>query len=83
MAGRLLVHLDRNPDPELHADIAARGVTLEYDTIGRIKYRPDSDLLDLIESVVAAGHLERIVLGLDLAGATTSGHTAAGRGCVR
>jgi phosphotriesterase-related protein len=62
----LLAHLDRNPDPELHAEIAARGVTLEYDTIGRIKYRPDSDLLDLIESVVAAGHLERIVLGLDL-----------------
>jgi phosphotriesterase-related protein len=62
----LLAHMDRNPDPELHAEIAGRGVTLEYDTIGRIKYRPDSDLLDLIESVVAAGHLERIVLGLDL-----------------
>jgi 5-phospho-D-xylono-1,4-lactonase len=62
----LLAHLDRNPDPELHAEIAARGVTLEYDTLGRIKYRPDSDLLDLIERVVAAGHLERIVLGLDL-----------------
>ena len=62
----LLAHMDRNPDPELHAEIAARGVTLEYDTIGRIKYRPDSDLLDLIESVVAAGYLERIVLGLDL-----------------
>ena len=62
----LLAHLDRNPDAELHAEIAARGVTLEYDTIGRIKYRPDSDLLDLIESVVAAGHLQRIVLGLDL-----------------
>ena len=62
----LLAHLDRNPDPELHAEIASRGVTLEYDTVGRIKYRPDSQLLDLIESVVAAGHLERIVLGLDL-----------------
>ncbi|MEJ7753242.1 MAG: hypothetical protein WKF46_09885, partial [Candidatus Limnocylindrales bacterium] len=62
----LLAHMDRNPDPELHAEIAGRGVTLEYDTIGRIKYRPDSDLLDLIESVVAAGHLKRIVLGLDL-----------------
>ncbi len=65
-ASILLAHLDRNPDPELHAEIAARGVTLEYDTVGRIKYRPDSDLLDLIESVVAVGHLERIVLGMDL-----------------
>jgi 5-phospho-D-xylono-1,4-lactonase len=62
----LLAHLDRNPDPELHAEIASRGVTLEYDTPGRIKYRPDSDLLDLIESMVAAGHGGRIVLGLDL-----------------
>ncbi len=62
----LLAHLDRNPDPELHVELAARGVTLEYDTIGRIKYRPDSQLLELIEAVVAAGHLDRIVLGLDL-----------------
>jgi phosphotriesterase-related protein len=62
----VLAHLDRNPDPELHAEIAARGVTLEYDTLGRIKYRPDSQLLDLIEALVAAGHGERIMLGLDL-----------------
>ena len=39
--------------PELHAEIAARGVYLEYDTMGRTKYRPDSELLDLIERVVA------------------------------
>ena len=54
-----LAHLDRNPDWELHAEIAARGVTLEYDTIGRTKYHPDSVVLDLIEAVVAAGHLDR------------------------
>ena len=45
-----LAHMDRNPDRELHAEIAARGVTLEYDTIGRTKYHPDSVLLDLIEA---------------------------------
>src|SRR3954454_43730 len=61
-----LAHLDRNPDWELHAEVAARGVMLEYDTIGRTKYHPDSVVLDLIERVVDAGHLERIVLGLDL-----------------
>jgi predicted metal-dependent phosphotriesterase family hydrolase len=61
-----LAHLDRNPDPELHAEIAARGVTLEYDTVGRTKYHPDSTVLELIEAVVAAGHLDRIILGLDL-----------------
>jgi phosphotriesterase-related protein len=62
----LLAHLDRNPDLELHSELAGRGVTLAYDTIGRIKYRPDSLLLDLVESMVAAGHGNRIVLGLDL-----------------
>ena len=61
-----LAHLDRNPDAELHAEIAARGVTLEYDTIGRTKYHPDWVVLDLIEAVAAAGHLDRIMLGLDL-----------------
>ena len=61
-----LAHLDRNPDPELHVEVAARGVTLEYDTVGRTKYHPDSVVLELIERVVAAGHLDRLVLGLDL-----------------
>lgn len=61
-----LAHLDRNPDAELHAEIAARGVTLEYDTIGRAKYHPDSVVLELIEAVASAGYLDRIVLGLDL-----------------
>jgi phosphotriesterase-related protein len=61
-----LAHMDRNPDWELHVEIAARGVTLEYDTIGRTKYHPDSVVLDLVEHVAAAGHMERLVLGLDL-----------------
>lgn len=61
-----LAHLDRNPDPGLHAEIAARGVTLVYDTIGRIKYHPDAVRLDLIEALVAGGHGARIALGLDL-----------------
>ncbi len=62
----ILAHLDRNPDLELHVELAERGVTLEYDTPGRIKYRPDSQLLDLIDGMVEAGHSDRMLLGLDL-----------------
>jgi phosphotriesterase-related protein len=62
----VLAHLDRNPDLELHASVAERGVYLEYDTPGRIKYRPDSQLLDLIDGMVEAGHSGSIMLGLDL-----------------
>lgn len=62
----IIAHLDRNPDLELHLDVAARGVFLEYDTIGRIKYRPDSNLLALIEEMAARGRADRLLLGLDL-----------------
>jgi predicted metal-dependent phosphotriesterase family hydrolase len=66
-ANRLvLAHPDRNPDPEVHAELAERGVYLEYDTAGRIKYRPDSDLLRLISEVLGAGFGDRILLGLDM-----------------
>ncbi|SDU77594.1 phosphotriesterase-related protein [Jiangella alkaliphila] len=66
-AGRvLLAHLDRNPDPGLHGELAARGAYLLYDTVGRIKYRPDSDLLDLIARMVADGHGDRLLLGTDV-----------------
>ena len=41
-------------------------MTLEYDTPGRIKYRPDSQLLDLVEAMVKAGHAGALMLGLDL-----------------
>ena len=64
--GIILAHLDRNPDLELHAAIAARGVWLEYDTPGRIKYAPDSRLLELIEAMVGGGHGGALLLGLDL-----------------
>ena len=62
----VLAHLDRNPDWEWHAELIARGVSVVYDTPGRIKYFPDSTLLDLIEAVVAAGWGDRVMLGLDL-----------------
>jgi phosphotriesterase-related protein len=62
----ILAHLDRNPDLELHIELAERGVTLEYDTPGRIKYRPDSELLDLVAGIVEAGLADRVLLGLDL-----------------
>jgi phosphotriesterase-related protein len=62
----LLAHMDRNPDPELHAELASRGAFLAYDTVGRIKYRPESALLDLLESLAGLGHLSSICLGTDV-----------------
>jgi 5-phospho-D-xylono-1,4-lactonase len=62
----LLAHQDRNPDPGLHTDLAARGAYLIYDTVGRVKYRPESMVLDLIGAMVPAGHGDRLLLGTDV-----------------
>lgn len=61
-AGRIvLAHLDRNPDPGLHRELAGAGAWLCYDRVGRIKYGPDSEILDLIAAVGP----ERLLLGGD------------------
>jgi predicted metal-dependent phosphotriesterase family hydrolase len=62
----MLAHMDRNPDAELHLELLDRGAFLVYDTIGRIKYRPDSVVLDLIEAVAGASRLEQLCLGTDI-----------------
>ncbi len=62
----VLAHMDRNPDAEWHRELLERGVRLVYDTPGRIKYQPDSALLDLIEAMTGAGFADRLMLGLDL-----------------
>jgi 5-phospho-D-xylono-1,4-lactonase len=62
----MLAHLDRNPDPDLHAELCDRGAHLVYDTVGRVKYRPESDLLALIETMIDRGHGDRIMVGADV-----------------
>ncbi|HEX8487932.1 MAG TPA: hypothetical protein VF642_05255 [Propionibacteriaceae bacterium] len=62
----LLAHLDRNPDAEHHAHLVARGATLVYDTVGRVKYRPESTLLDLCATMVERGLTAHLMLGTDV-----------------
>jgi len=62
----MLAHLDRNPDVDLHSELVDRGVTVVYDTVGRIKYRPESTLLDLITQMLERGHGDNIALGTDV-----------------
>ncbi|WP_153394657.1 phosphotriesterase family protein [Ornithinicoccus halotolerans] len=62
-----LAHVDRNPDPGLHAELAARGAYLGYDGAARHQRWPDSVLLDCLAAVVAAGYGERLLLGGDVA----------------
>jgi phosphotriesterase-related protein len=62
-----LAHVDRNPDPVLHGELAARGAYLGYDGAARHQRWPDSVLVDCLAAVVAAGGGERVLLGGDVA----------------
>ena len=62
-----IAHVDRNPDPWVHRKAAETGVFLCFDGISRIKYHPESVLIDCIMRLIAAGHEDQIVVGGDIA----------------
>ncbi|RWZ49807.1 aryldialkylphosphatase [Labedella phragmitis] len=66
-----LAHVDRNPDPLVHADLAARGARLGYDGWARHRDWPDSMLLDCLTRVVGTEAGRRaVILGGDVARAS-------------
>ncbi|RKN39480.1 phosphotriesterase family protein [Streptomyces hoynatensis] len=62
-----LAHVDRNPDPGLHAELAATGAYLGYDGLARHRSWPDSTVLGCLLAVAAAGRADRLLLGGDVA----------------
>ncbi|MDQ1123540.1 phosphotriesterase family protein [Microbacterium trichothecenolyticum] len=62
-----LAHIDRNPDPGLHAELAARGAFLGYDGPARAREHPDSVVLACLLQAAASGAASRILLGGDVA----------------
>jgi predicted metal-dependent phosphotriesterase family hydrolase len=63
----LFIRDDRNPDPGLHAELAAAGAYLGYDGMARVKYWTDSVLLDCLLRVATLGGADRLLLGGDVA----------------
>ena len=63
----LICHMDRNADLWVHRQIARTGVFLEYDTPSRFKYQPESVVVKLMRGMIDAGHLDRLMLGGDMA----------------
>jgi phosphotriesterase-related protein len=62
-----LAHVDRNPDPGLHAELAAAGAYLGYDGFARSQRWPDSVLLECLERSAEWGAAGRILIGGDVA----------------
>jgi len=65
-----LAHIDRNPDPGLHAELAGVGCYLGYDGFARTQRGPDSVLLECLCRAAELGAAERLLLGGDVARAT-------------
>ena len=51
----VLAHADRNPDPVLHAELAAIGAYLGYDGFARSRILPDSALIDCLAQAIELG----------------------------
>jgi phosphotriesterase-related protein len=59
--------LGRDPDPGLHAELAAAGAYLGYDGMARSRTWPDSALIECLLRVTARGGARRVLLGGDVA----------------
>ncbi|MEM6646149.1 MAG: phosphotriesterase-related protein [Bacteroidota bacterium] len=60
-------HTDHQLDWGYHAELAATGVFLGIDQIGKAKYAPDADRIAFIQRHIDAGHGEQLLLSGDLA----------------
>jgi phosphotriesterase-related protein len=62
----IFCHLDRAvADIALHREICGRGITLEYDTIGRPKYHDDEREAVIITEMLEAGYEKKLLMSLD------------------
>lgn len=60
-------HMDRNPDPYYHLQVARTGAFLCFDGIAKIKYAPESTRLACIFELVKNGHEDQILVSGDTA----------------
>jgi phosphotriesterase-related protein len=63
----LIGHLDRGLPRDTYLELAQLGVFLGFDQIGKNKYWLDSERVLLIKDLIAAGHVEQILLSGDTA----------------
>lgn len=57
-----LGHLDRNADEYYLLKLADRGIYIQFDGPGKVKYYPDSVRVALIKSLIAHGHLNQLLI---------------------
>lgn len=60
-------HMDRNPDPYYHLQVARTGAFLCFDGIAKIKYAPESTRIACILELVKNGYEDQILISGDTA----------------
>ncbi len=60
-------HMDRNPDPWMHAKLAGQGAYVCFDGIGKMKYAPECTRIGCILELVRRGFKDRILISGDFA----------------
>ncbi|CAG9621161.1 phosphotriesterase family protein [Sutcliffiella rhizosphaerae] len=75
-----LGHMDRNPDPYYHEQLARTGAYLSFDGIGKIKYAPESTRIACILKLVEKGFENQILISGDTARKTYYKHYDYGLG---
>lgn len=71
----IVCHVDRQAkDMDIHDRVAALGVWLDYDTVGRFKYHDDASELALLRHAEEKGYADRIMLALDTTAARLSAY---------
>ncbi|PLR75952.1 phosphotriesterase-related protein [Bacillus sp. V3-13] len=73
-------HMDRNPDPFYHEQIARTGAFLCFDGIAKIKYAPESTRIHCILELVKKGYEDQILISGDTARKTYYKHYDYGLG---
>jgi phosphotriesterase-related protein len=61
----IISHGDRNPDWFVHRDVAQTGAFIEYDCPGRVKYFPESTIVELLRRMFELSLGGHILLGGD------------------
>jgi 5-phospho-D-xylono-1,4-lactonase len=73
-------HMDRNPDPFYHEQLAKTGAYLCFDGIAKIKYAPESTRIQCILDLVSKGYENQILISGDTARKTYYKHYDYGLG---
>jgi phosphotriesterase-related protein len=63
----IIGHVDRRLEVDYHLRLAATGVYLSYDQVGKAKYYPDAERAEVIRTLIEAGHGAQILLAGDTA----------------